>query len=83
LDWFVDLYGQLAEFAGDYKLKATRQRLLVQPNKPVQGSIIERKLDIGFVSNSQAGKDSRYYWSQILIPGELKSNPFADIVSKV
>ncbi|PMD53352.1 uncharacterized protein K444DRAFT_646753 [Hyaloscypha bicolor E] len=36
LDWFADLYGQLAEFAGDYRPKATRRRPL-------------RKLDIGFI----------------------------------
>lgn len=29
LDWFADLYGQLAEFAGDYRPKATRRRPLV------------------------------------------------------
>ena len=82
LDWFADLCGQLAEFAGDHRPKATRRRPLAQPNKPVQGSTAERKLDIGFVSNSQAGKDSRCHWSQILIPGELKSNPSADTASK-
>ena len=42
----------------------------------------ERKLDIGFVSNSSAGKDSKCYWSQILVLGELKSNPSADTASK-
>jgi hypothetical protein len=82
LGWFADLCEQLAELAGDHRPKATRPRPLAQPNKPVQGSTAERKLDIGFVSNSQAGKDSRCHWSQILIPGELKSNPSADTASK-
>lgn len=81
LDWFADLCGQLAEFAGDHGPKATR-RPLAQANKPVEGSTAERKLDIGFVSNSQAGKDSRCHWSQILVPGELKSNPSADTASQ-
>ena len=26
--------------------------------------------------------DSKYHWSQILVPGELKSNPVTDITSK-
>ena len=59
-----------------------RRRPLAQPNQPIQGSTGERKLDIGFVNNPNAGKDSRCHWSQILVPGELKSNPSADIASK-
>jgi hypothetical protein len=35
-------------------------------------------MDIGFVDDPKAGKDSRCHWSQILVPGELKSNPSAD-----
>ncbi|KAH7234023.1 uncharacterized protein BKA55DRAFT_544480 [Fusarium redolens] len=58
-----------------------RRRPLAQPNKPIQGSTGERKLDIGFVKNTSAGKDSRCRWSQILVPGKLKSNPSADKAS--
>ena len=39
-------------------------------------------MDIGFVDDPEAGKDSRCRWSQILVPGELKSNPSADTASK-
>jgi Fungal protein kinase len=39
-------------------------------------------MDTGFVSDPKARKDSRCHWSQILVPGELKSNPSADITSK-
>ncbi|RYO78285.1 hypothetical protein DL766_009514 [Monosporascus sp. MC13-8B] len=42
----------------------------------------KRKMDIGFVSDPKANKDFRYHWLQILIPGELKSNPSADTASK-
>ncbi|RYP33633.1 hypothetical protein DL766_003382 [Monosporascus sp. MC13-8B] len=83
LSWFADLSEKLAVFAEDYKSTPTyRRRPLAQPNKPIQGSTGERKLDVGFVNNSKAGKDSRCHWSQILVPGELKSNPSADIASK-
>ncbi|KAK4137726.1 hypothetical protein BT67DRAFT_119307 [Trichocladium antarcticum] len=84
LDWFADLSEKLAVLAEDYKLIPTRgrRRPLAQPNKPIQGSTAERKLDIGFVDNAEAGPDSRCHWSQILIPGELKNNPAADKASK-
>jgi hypothetical protein len=34
------------------------------------------------VNDSKARKDSRCHWSQILVPGELKSNRSADIASE-
>jgi hypothetical protein len=55
---------------------------LAQPNKPIQGSTTLRKLNVSFVNEPEAGKDSRYHWSQIHVPGELKSNPSADTASK-
>ncbi|KAF5962908.1 hypothetical protein FBULB1_13735 [Fusarium bulbicola] len=65
LSWFADFSDKLTTF----------------PNKPIKGSTGERKLDIGFVKDAEAGKDSRCHWSQILVPGELKSNPSADKAS--
>jgi hypothetical protein len=58
------------------------RRPLAQPHRPLQGSTADRKLDIGFVDDPDAGVDSKCRWSQILIPGELKSNPSADKASK-
>jgi len=70
-------------FAEDYRSILThRRRPLAQPNKPIQGSTADRKLDIGFVDDPKAGKDSKCHWSHILIPGELKSNPAVDKASK-
>ncbi|CAG7999808.1 unnamed protein product [Penicillium nalgiovense] len=83
LSWFADLSEKLVTFSADYNSASTHlRRPLAQPNKPVQGSTAERKLDIGFVSDTSAGKDTRCQWSQILVPGELKSNPAADTASK-
>ncbi|KAJ6019364.1 hypothetical protein N7522_001431, partial [Penicillium canescens] len=74
---------KLVTFLADYvPVSAHLRRPLAQPNKPAQGSTAERKLDIGFVSDTGAGKDTRCQWSQILVPGELKSNPAADTASK-
>ncbi|KAF3768220.1 hypothetical protein M406DRAFT_109223 [Cryphonectria parasitica EP155] len=83
LSWFAELNEKLAILAEECKLAPTnRRRPLAQPNKPIQGSTAERKLDVGFVDNPKAGKDSRCHWSHILVPGELKSNPSADKASK-
>jgi hypothetical protein len=83
LSWIAQMSEQFANLAADHKSSQTdRRRPLAQPNKPLQGSTAERKLDIGFVSDSSAGKDSKCHWSQILVPGELKSNPSADTASK-
>jgi Fungal protein kinase len=50
---------------------------------PLQGSTAERKLDIGFVDDPKAASaDLTCHWSQILVPGELKSNPSLDTASK-
>ncbi|KAI1505466.1 hypothetical protein F5X99DRAFT_415913 [Biscogniauxia marginata] len=69
LAWFADVIERLATFAEAIRPSpARRRRPLAQPNKPIRGSTAERKLDVGF--------------SQILIPGELKSNPSANTASK-
>ncbi|KAK4134878.1 hypothetical protein BT67DRAFT_378402 [Trichocladium antarcticum] len=83
LVWFADLSEKLASL-GDEHMPIPRRgrRPLAQPNQPIQGSTAERKLDIGFVDNAEASVNSRCHWSQILIPGELKRNPSADVASK-
>nr|ODN95481.1 hypothetical protein L204_04021 [Cryptococcus depauperatus CBS 7855] len=82
IDWFKDVTANLADFAKGYSPPQTRRRILGEPSKPIKGSTSERKLDIGFVSDREAGRDARYHWSEILVPGELKSNPLADTNSK-
>ncbi|RMD42513.1 hypothetical protein DV735_g2633, partial [Chaetothyriales sp. CBS 134920] len=85
LSWFADFSEKLAAFADVHKSIPThrhRRRPLAKPNKPIDGSVGKRKLDVGFVNDPQAGKDSRCHWSQILVPGELKSNPSADKASE-
>ncbi|KAI3326553.1 ankyrin [Xylariaceae sp. AK1471] len=60
LSWFTDLSKKLAVFAENYNPTLTHQRRpLAQPKKSIQGSTAERKLDVGFVSDPEAGKDSR------------------------
>ncbi len=79
LKWLVDLVDVFLDFAKEQALAPKAQRRLVtQPHQPLQGSTAERKLDLGFVDSQAATKHSGYHWSQILVPGELKSNPGFD-----
>ena len=83
LNWFAPLTSQLLDFAEEHQpASRPRRRPLSQPYQPIQGSTADRKLDVGFVDDPSAGVDSKCRWSQILVPGELKSNPLADIASK-
>jgi hypothetical protein len=83
LSWFAQLTGQLSDFSEKHQpTSRARRRPLAQPHRPLQGSTTERKLDVGFVDNPSASVDSMCHWSQILVPGELKSNPSTDAVSK-
>ena len=49
-----------------------------QPNQHLSGSNTRQKLDVGFANNIKINESPRYDWSQILVPGELKSNSNAD-----
>jgi hypothetical protein len=83
LRWFSGLSSLLDKSADEHQLvRKSSRRPLAQPDQPLQGSTAERKLDIGFVDDSNAGEDSKCHWSQILVPGELKRNPLADTASK-
>jgi hypothetical protein len=83
LDWLSTIIKKLDNLANKHKSTTTLpRRLLAKPNKPIQGSTAERKLDVAFVNDSDAQKESGCHWSQILVPGELKSNPAADTASK-
>ena len=79
LSWFADFTKKLAAFAESYNsAPAYKRRPLAKPDKPTAGSVAKRKMDIGFVDDLSAGKDSRCDWTRILVPSELKSNLSAD-----
>ncbi|KAB5513466.1 hypothetical protein GE09DRAFT_1013846 [Coniochaeta sp. 2T2.1] len=75
LSWFAD-------FTSYNSVPARKRRPLAKPDEPIAGSVAKRKMDIGFVDDPSAGKNSRCDWTQILVPGELKSNPSADTPSE-
>ncbi|KAH7031009.1 LOW QUALITY PROTEIN: uncharacterized protein B0I36DRAFT_322999, partial [Microdochium trichocladiopsis] len=83
LEWFSSISQKLASFTEEILPAPTHgRRPLAQPNQPILDSTAERKLDIGFVDDPNALKDTRLHWKHILVPGELKSNPSADTKSK-
>lgn len=55
--------------------------VLTQPSQPLQGSVANRKLDIGLVCNPENNR-TQYHWSHVLVPGELKSSSSADTAHK-
>ncbi|KAG5300605.1 FunK1 protein kinase [Histoplasma ohiense] len=79
LDWLQGIIEEFIHLFGEHAPDRNIQRRpLAQPNKPIRGSTAERKLDIGFVDDSNANKDAKCEWSQILVPGELKNDPKYD-----
>lgn len=86
LAWFDKLIPKLEALAGSrIPSPAISRTLLAQPRTPLAGSTGKRSIDIGIVNSgivhNSASKGSRYRWSHILVPGELKSNPKADTAS--
>nr|ODN77231.1 hypothetical protein L203_06310 [Cryptococcus depauperatus CBS 7841] len=82
IGWFKDVTAKLVAFADGRRPPQTQRWLLAQPNTPLQGSTVKRKLDIGFVRGPKPEEGSPYLWSQVLVPGELKNNPSADTHAK-
>jgi len=79
LKWLKELVGKFLEFArGREPIPNVRRRPLGQPSQPLLGSTTQRKLDVGFANDTTTSERFLYDWSQILVPGELKSNPDAD-----
>ncbi|KAF7863216.1 hypothetical protein EAF04_007298 [Stromatinia cepivora] len=73
LGWLKSCIEQLLLFASERGFRPDKdRRCLATPDKSIPGSVSPRKLDIGFTYGSS---DEPVNWSQILVPGELKSNP--------
>ncbi|KAJ8063416.1 hypothetical protein OCU04_008636 [Sclerotinia nivalis] len=79
LKWLTEFIETLAAFAQDYRSIPTR-RTITKPKKLIPSVMLTQRLDIGFVNAIK--KDTECDWSQILIPGELKSDPSGDILSE-
>ncbi|KAJ5471831.1 hypothetical protein N7539_008774 [Penicillium diatomitis] len=84
LNLSADMSNKLATFSAEHQPLSTPlpRRPPVEPNRPIQSSTAEPKLDIGFVSDLNAKKNTLYQWPEITEPGVLKSYPAADTTSK-
>ena len=83
LEWLNKLIELFLTFAEEHgSAPKTRRKLIGYPVQPLQGSIANRKLDIGFVDNLTASESSQPYWLPILVPGELMSNLNTDTPSQ-
>ena len=79
LKWLKMLIPKLTNFSKRCKFATKDRRLFALPNKTLQPSTARRKLDVGFVEHPKVDKHCN--WSHILVAGELKRNPTADIPS--
>ncbi|KAI1091600.1 hypothetical protein F5B19DRAFT_260948 [Rostrohypoxylon terebratum] len=73
LNWLKKIITQIAQWAQNYRQTPARG-LWIESNKSLDGSTAQRKLDFAILSHPEA----EAHWSQVLIPGELKSNPKED-----
>ncbi|PYI29630.1 hypothetical protein BP00DRAFT_458436 [Aspergillus indologenus CBS 114.80] len=83
--WLTRTVNLFREYLGESDLdhgSFEDRTILAQPSQPLQGSIASRKLDAAIVRHKQTQPQQRMHWSQVLVPGELKSNPDLDTISK-
>jgi hypothetical protein len=91
LRWIRQCVAQFLQFAYTEGFQPpTLRRYIATPNKPISGSVSQRKLDIGIAYDPRneapvssalpenTDDDPPCHWSDVLIPGELKSNPRDD-----
>jgi Fungal protein kinase len=83
LDWLKSLTDQFLNFARMKRknLPNGQRRLIGHGGLPLSGTIAKRQLDVGFTDTPETNEDDRLDWSQILIPGEMKSNAGKDTLS--
>ncbi|KAK1142575.1 hypothetical protein N8T08_007551 [Aspergillus melleus] len=82
LDWLSTLVNKIRDISTEQGFAVTSHRtVLAQPDRPLEGSTADRKLDIGIMRSSDR-RDQKHHWSHILVLGELKSNPKEDSASK-
>ncbi|KAJ5047771.1 hypothetical protein PSV09DRAFT_2394266 [Bipolaris maydis] len=61
LSWFALLVDQLLDIADKHLSTSRSSRPLAQPHRPLQGSSADRKLDVGFVDDPNAGGGARRF----------------------
>lgn len=78
LKWLQDVINNFLEWTkNSFAASSGTRKIYKGPNISLNGSVGRRKLDIGIMSpsNEKAEGDALDAWSDILVIGELKSNP--------
>ena len=90
LEWLQEFMNRLTVWVREHSTRATDSRQIYRgPGIYLDGTPIKRKMDVGFTAgNGQSRTDStntnentstrKPHWSEILVTGELKSNPDQD-----
>ncbi|KAE8154986.1 hypothetical protein BDV25DRAFT_170316 [Aspergillus avenaceus] len=82
LTWLSTCVNKLRDMTVEEGFPLPSQRtVFAQPDRPLEGSTADRKLDVGIVRSSDV-TDQKFGWAHILILGELNSNPKEDLASK-
>lgn len=64
LRWLAGFTDKLAAFAKSYNSTRPHQRrrmLWDRPNEPLQDSTADRKMDVGFIKDTNVGQNSRFH----------------------
>ncbi|KAI9375178.1 hypothetical protein BJX61DRAFT_531813 [Aspergillus egyptiacus] len=77
----IDMFREHLVRHPDIHGSSHNRRILTQPSQPLEGSVAPRKLDVAIVSSPGGSSPHRAHWSQVLIPGELKSSGDLDTSS--
>ena len=90
LDWLQDITTRFTEWTTERGERVAARRQLYQgPGSYLNGSPVKRKMDVGIVARHRQGKGDEdaagktsdapiSCWTNILVVGELKSNPTED-----
>ncbi|KAI0855407.1 serine/threonine-protein kinase Sgk2 [Xylaria cubensis] len=88
LAFFSHIIPQLEAFAQTCGSTPTFERkLLAQPRTPIEGPTRKRSMGIGFIDYNYttpyiAKTSSRYHWSHVIVPGELKRHEYYESKAK-
>ncbi|KAI0192918.1 serine/threonine-protein kinase Sgk2 [Xylaria flabelliformis] len=88
LAFFTHIIPQLEAFAQPCGSTPTFERqLLAQPRTPIEGPTRKRSMGIGFIDYNFttpyiAKTSSRYHWTHVIVPGELKRHEYYESKAK-
>lgn len=83
LEWLQELVERLTAWVIECEVHpATFRHIYKGPSTYLDGSPIKQKMDVGVMAYQQAGQGKTHNpkpnWAQMLVTGELKSNPIED-----